>query len=260
MRASWRPKRRCDGEALHLFSLLRRLPRQDRAQSQGRRLRVGPGQSAEGRAARSGNTARSIRSSVCRLWISAARSSSSLRRSSNISTRPIPIRPSCRSARSIARRCALSRASSAAISTRSTIPACSRISKINSDRISPRADAWYAHWMRTGFDAIEALIEPGPFAFGSRPSLADIYLVPQVFNARRFDISLDGLPEDRQRRCGMFEAAGLRESGARPPSRRSRDLIRPRLPKRTRIGRVCPLILGRHCRCQKETSHGPIPA
>jgi maleylacetoacetate isomerase len=57
------------------------------------------------------------------------------------------------------------------------------------------ADAWYAHWVRTGFDAIEALIEPGPFAFGARPTIADIYLVPQVYNARRFDISLADYPK-----------------------------------------------------------------
>ena len=56
-------------------------------------------------------------------------------------------------------------------------------------------DAWYAHWIREGFDAIEALIEPGPFAFGSEPTLADIYLVPQVFNARRFNIPLDAYPK-----------------------------------------------------------------
>lgn len=56
------------------------------------------------------------------------------------------------------------------------------------------ADAWYAHWVREGFDAIETLIEPGPYAFGPRVSLADIYLVPQVFNARRFKIPLDAYP------------------------------------------------------------------
>jgi len=56
------------------------------------------------------------------------------------------------------------------------------------------ADEWYAHWVREGFDAIEALIEPGPYAFGSRVTLADIYLVPQVFNARRFNIPLDAYP------------------------------------------------------------------
>lgn len=56
-------------------------------------------------------------------------------------------------------------------------------------------DAWYAHWVREGFDAIEALIEPGPYACGSRVTLADIYLVPQVFNARRFNISLHDYPK-----------------------------------------------------------------
>ena len=58
-----------------------------------------------------------------------------------------------------------------------------------------RADEWYAHWVREGFDAIERLIEPGPYAFGSRITLADVYLVPQVFNARRFNVSLDAYPK-----------------------------------------------------------------
>jgi maleylacetoacetate isomerase len=57
------------------------------------------------------------------------------------------------------------------------------------------ADEWYGHWVREGFEAVEALIEPGPYAFGSRITLADIYLVPQVFNARRFKIPLDSYPK-----------------------------------------------------------------
>jgi maleylacetoacetate isomerase len=52
-------------------------------------------------------------------------------------------------------------------------------------------DAWYAHWIVEGFRALEPLLEPGPFAFGPRPTLADVFLVPQVFNARRFNVSLD---------------------------------------------------------------------
>jgi maleylacetoacetate isomerase len=52
-------------------------------------------------------------------------------------------------------------------------------------------DEWYAHWVRQGFDAIEGMLDPGPFACGARPTLADVYLVPQVFNARRFNIPLD---------------------------------------------------------------------
>lgn len=57
------------------------------------------------------------------------------------------------------------------------------------------ADEWYTHWVRQGFDAIEGLLSPGPYAFGSQMTLADIYLVPQVFNARRFKVPLDDYPK-----------------------------------------------------------------
>jgi maleylacetoacetate isomerase len=56
-------------------------------------------------------------------------------------------------------------------------------------------NAWYANWVVAGFDAIEALIKPGPYAFGSAVGLADICLVPHVFNARRFKVSLDAYPK-----------------------------------------------------------------
>jgi maleylacetoacetate isomerase len=52
-------------------------------------------------------------------------------------------------------------------------------------------DAWYHHWILSGFDALEAMIKPGPYAFGSQVTLADICLVPQVYNARRFKVPLD---------------------------------------------------------------------
>jgi maleylacetoacetate isomerase len=54
---------------------------------------------------------------------------------------------------------------------------------------------WYRHWVVTGFEAVEALIKPGPFAFGAHATLADICLVPQVANARRFKVPLDGFPK-----------------------------------------------------------------
>ena len=56
-------------------------------------------------------------------------------------------------------------------------------------------NAWYANWVVAGFDAIEALIKPGPYAFGSEVGLADICLVPQVFNARRFKVPLEPYPK-----------------------------------------------------------------
>ncbi len=55
-------------------------------------------------------------------------------------------------------------------------------------------DAWYAHWVAEGLSAVERLLESGPFAFGSRVTMADLYLVPQVFNARRFNVPLDPYP------------------------------------------------------------------
>jgi maleylacetoacetate isomerase len=63
-------------------------------------------------------------------------------------------------------------------------------------------DDWYRHWVIEGFGALETLIDPGPFAFGPHPTLADVYLIPQVYNARRF-----GVPMDRYPRIAAAEAA-----------------------------------------------------
>ena len=56
-------------------------------------------------------------------------------------------------------------------------------------------DAWYHHWILLGFAAVETWLRPGPYAFGSRVTLADIFLVPQVANARRFNVPLDRFPK-----------------------------------------------------------------
>ncbi len=59
-------------------------------------------------------------------------------------------------------------------------------------------EAWYRHWVRDGgLRAVEQMIEGGPFCFGAAPTLADVVLVPQVFNARRFQVPLDDLPKIR---------------------------------------------------------------
>jgi maleylacetoacetate isomerase len=57
-------------------------------------------------------------------------------------------------------------------------------------------DRWYAHWIREGLPSLEALAAPrsGVFLFGDGPTLADICLVPQLYNARRFDVPLDDYP------------------------------------------------------------------
>jgi maleylacetoacetate isomerase len=54
-----------------------------------------------------------------------------------------------------------------------------------------KIDRWYHHWILEGFDAMEVMVRPAPYAFGSAVTLADICLVPQVYNARRLKVPLD---------------------------------------------------------------------
>ena len=66
-------------------------------------------------------------------------------------------------------------------------------------------NTWYRHWVREGLEAFERQLVKGPkstFCYGNTPSLADCCLVPQIFNAKRFDVNLDGLPLT----MGAFEA------------------------------------------------------
>ena len=58
------------------------------------------------------------------------------------------------------------------------------------------ANAWAHHTIAEGLAACEALVgdQPGPFCFGTEPGLADIALVPQVYNARRFGVDLGRMP------------------------------------------------------------------
>jgi maleylacetoacetate isomerase len=58
------------------------------------------------------------------------------------------------------------------------------------------ADAWYRHWVIEGLPGLEAMAKPwaGKFLFGDAPTGADVCLVPQLYNARRFNVSLDDYP------------------------------------------------------------------
>lgn len=75
-------------------------------------------------------------------------------------------------------------------------------------------DTWYAHWVREGLPALEAMAAPkaGKFLFGNGPSAADVCLVPQLYNARRFNIAFDDCPtllraEENANKLEAFAAA-----------------------------------------------------
>jgi len=58
----------------------------------------------------------------------------------------------------------------------------------------PDIDEWYRHWVQEGFTALETMLTPGPYAGGAKVTVADLCLVPQVANARRFKVPLDAFP------------------------------------------------------------------
>lgn len=75
-------------------------------------------------------------------------------------------------------------------------------------------DRWYAHWIREGLPALEAMARPkaGKFLFGDAPTGADVCLVPQLYNARRYNVPIDDFPtllraEENSNRIKAFAAA-----------------------------------------------------
>lgn len=81
---------------------------------------------------------------------------------------------------------------------------------------------WCGTWISAGFDAIEALLarnpQRGDFCFGSSPTLADVYLVPQVESARRFKVDLSRWPlvQAVDAACAQLEAFRKAAPSAQP--------------------------------------------
>lgn len=62
-------------------------------------------------------------------------------------------------------------------------------------------DDWYSHWIARGFSAVESWLshaESGLYCHGDAPTLADCFLVPQVYNAERFSCDLEPYPNIRR--------------------------------------------------------------
>ena len=88
--------------------------------------------------------------------------------------------------------------------------------------------AWYAHWITEGFGGLEDYVAQtrlsGRFCFGDSVTMADICLVPQIFNAARFDCPLDDYPMLKAifDRCMELDAFRARSrTRRRTPSKRS---------------------------------------
>jgi maleylpyruvate isomerase len=73
-------------------------------------------------------------------------------------------------------------------------------------------NAWCSRWISAAFDALESMLACDTsrknFCFGGRPTMADIYLIPQVESARRYNVDLDRWPliKEVDKSCNQIEA------------------------------------------------------
>jgi maleylacetoacetate isomerase len=92
--------------------------------------------------------------------------------------------------------------------------------QFNADEAATRV--WYAHWIGEGFRGLEAYLRDtrlhGAYCFGDSITMADICLVPQVFNAARFDCPVDDYPLIRGifERCMQLDAFRTTQPGTQP--------------------------------------------
>jgi maleylacetoacetate isomerase len=88
-------------------------------------------------------------------------------------------------------------------------------------------NTWIAHWIANGFAAIEAMLEASPytsqFCHGASPTMADCLLIPQVYNARRFNCDLSAYPniERIDANCAALPAFQQAHPDAQPDKPKS---------------------------------------
>ncbi len=73
---------------------------------------------------------------------------------------------------------------------------------------SEQTVAWYRHWIVLGFEALETLLNKTQYCFGEQPTLADVYLIPQVYNALRFEVDMASFPKimNAYQNCNQLDA------------------------------------------------------
>ncbi|MCW5297934.1 maleylacetoacetate isomerase [Herbaspirillum lusitanum] len=81
---------------------------------------------------------------------------------------------------------------------------------------------WIQHWIALGFDALEKQLAASPrrgrFCFGESPTMADCCLVPQIFNARRFNVDMTLYPTlvAIEENCNALKAFQMAQPSAQP--------------------------------------------
>jgi maleylpyruvate isomerase len=79
----------------------------------------------------------------------------------------------------------------------------------------PGVVAWNRYWVTRGFEALEVMLQDeqtGAFCHGEMPTFADVYLVPQVYNARRFEVDLSTFPTICRIEARCLEIPAFREA------------------------------------------------
>lgn len=73
-------------------------------------------------------------------------------------------------------------------------------------------DRWIATWIAQGFDALEAMAGDDQYLGGDAPGIADCCLVPQIYNARRFEVALDAYPRLVEIDAACMELAAFQKA------------------------------------------------
>lgn len=83
-------------------------------------------------------------------------------------------------------------------------------------------DDWYAHWIKLGFTAIESALEgfAANFSLGENPGMFEVFLIPQVYNAYRFEVDLSPFPRivALNKRCQHLPAFAKAHPSTQPDS------------------------------------------